>query len=201
MFSLSLLGFVILVSFHDLHVVAQDVSIDSVNLRGFEGCNDINKIIDGWEDAVNMAKSIKDSININEAAYLEYLGPPNKLKAFDFNIKNMFSKASTFGQGSIGEPTLFKWDVYVRCDDYLKRCSPNTGAYTTNKKKNEPNGPDAIGDDLKTSTPVINFCPSYFQLTTLAKKIESYGNAKGDSKYDVRNYYYNTGTVFPKVDP
>jgi hypothetical protein len=171
---------------------AQGVSIESVNLRGFEGCSNLAKITDAWEDAINIANTIKDSININEAAALEYLGPPSQVSKFAHNIKDIFERASTFGQGSKGTPTLFKWDVYVRCDDYKNRCRSRTGAYTTNYKKNDPQGPEAVGDDLKTSTPLINFCPYFFRLDNLSAKVD-YWKDKREGRLDLWNYSHNTG--------
>lgn len=56
---------------------AQDVSIGSVVLHGFQGCTEKHKQIIGkaWDDAIKIAKAAKN-IKWEEAPAIDYLGPP-----------------------------------------------------------------------------------------------------------------------------
>jgi hypothetical protein len=92
--------------------------VSSINLAGWEGCSSAQQkaISYGWEDAFSLANYLK-SPNFNEAAALEFLGPPGYNKQYQQGISDTFTRLSTFGQGSRGVPSFFKWTVYVRCDD------------------------------------------------------------------------------------
>lgn len=90
-----------------------------------------------------MANSVKDSLDFNGEAAIEFLGPPAALGDYKTNVKDIITRTATFGQANFG--SVFGWNVYIRCNDPDKVCSKSPGrlAYTINKLKNDPNGREA----------------------------------------------------------
>jgi hypothetical protein len=174
----------------------QSANVQSVNLRGFEGCDDYMRVAikNGWEDAISMAHNVKDDINFNNAAELQFLGPPGYNLNRRENIQAVFEKASGFGQGSWRVPAASRIDVYVRCDDRLDKCKSGAPAYTENKMKNQPDGPKPkTVQEHREASPVITYCPSYFDMKRLDELISS--NQKEDLAHRVNldHYQQNTG--------
>lgn len=173
----------------------QPLSVNSINLAGWQGCSSADQTIisRSWEDAVTLAESLT-SPNFNEAAALEYLGPPGYNKAYQQSISDIFTRLSTFGQGSKGEPSFFKWTIYVRCDDWLNICTKlrSAGAYTENRVGG-PNGPKATFGARLDSTTVINYCPLFFDLPNLNDKIGQNQNEEANIKLNLDWYRGNTG--------
>lgn len=179
-----------------LPAVLADVEFLSINLKGWEGCtNDQSaKISAAWENAVKMAGALDGNIDWNEAAAVEYLGPPVYTDDYKDEIISIFKNAATFGQGSRWTPTPLKWDAYVRCDNWKGNCNTSgVKAYTENHMT-DPNGKKPESDhERDTSTPVINFCPRWFKMGTLAEKIAENKNKENSQKYNLDYYVNNRG--------
>lgn len=90
-----------------------------------------------------MVTSVKESLNFDGEAAIDFLGPPDALGDYKTNIKDIITNTATFGQANFG--SVFGWNVYLRCKDPENKCgrSPGRMAYTVNKLKNDPDGRDA----------------------------------------------------------
>jgi hypothetical protein len=182
-----------------LSTVLAEVEFLSINLKGWQNCDNAQmaKISSAWENAVKMAAALRGNINFNEAAAVEYLGPPAYTSDYADEIRQVFENAATFGQGSKWTPTPLKWDAYVRCDDWRRRCGrPGVRAYTTNHMT-DPNGKKPASDhERDTSTPVMNLCPSFFKMDTFTEKIAQNKNKEISQKYNLEYYFVNRGLSF-----
>jgi hypothetical protein len=183
-------------------LVLADVEFLSINLKGWQGCNNAQsaKISAAWENAVRMAAAVKDNVDLNEAASVEYFGPPVFSEDYKDEIRGVFSNAATFSQGSKWTPTPFKWDAYVRCDNWKGNCNTRgVAAYNVNKI-GTPEGKDAKSDDERErSTPVMNFCPMWFRLPSLTEKIALNRDENIRFKYDLESYASNRGMSHPEI--
>ncbi|THC89832.1 hypothetical protein EYZ11_010716 [Aspergillus tanneri] len=165
----------------------------ATRLFGFDGCTDAQEkaITSGWQQSWkimnHMYQVAKKGIDFNEAAAVEFLGPPayNQQEQSDFIAA--FKQLSTIQPGWGG---WFAWKLAVRCDDfkYMCPCNIETGviAYTVQK-------------DPKHQEPSISFCPKYFNLPTLDSKIKEWANKETNipSDYaDMDNYYPNQGATW-----
>jgi hypothetical protein len=183
-------------------LVLADVEHLSINLKGWQGCNNAQsaKISAAWENAVKMAAAVKDNVDLNEAVSVEYFGPPAFSADSVDEIRGVFSNAAIFSQGSKWTPTPLKWDAYVRCNNWKGDCNiRGVAAYNVNKKWT-PEGKDAKSDDERErSTPVMNFCPMWFRLPSLTEKIAWNQNEKIRLKYNLENYTSNRGMSHPET--
>ena len=178
------------------------VVVNSINLI-FKGCEDWKKrmISDGWEDAVWLAKGLS-GINWNEAAALEFLGPPAWTEPHRSHVQGVFDNAGTFSQGSIGTPSWFKWDAYVRCDDWLGKCknNPSAGAYTENRMGGPDGNRPKSNSERASSTMIITYCDRFFAAKRLSDKIAENQNEATYIKYNLDWYRENTGTLNPQAN-
>jgi hypothetical protein len=148
--------------------------------------------------AVKMAAALQGNINFNEAAAVEYLGPPVYTGPHQDDIRNIFQNAATFSQGSKWTPTPFKWDAYVRCDDWRSKCHRlGVDAYTGNyigppDFDNGPKTPDS-NQEHDQSTMVMNFCPSFFNLVSFGEIVSKWKDEQNYIKYDLDWYRANRG--------
>lgn len=189
------------------HCADQPLTVNSINLAGWEDCSSTQQraISHGWEDAVSLANALR-SPNFNEAAALEFLGPPGFNKQYQQSISDIFTRVSTFGQGSRGVPSFFKWTVYVRCDDWRGAClklrNAGAAAYTENWST-VPNDPDGKrvtkAADRKTSVTVINYCSRYFNYPRLNDKINEKLDQQANIKLNLDWYRANTGKTGTSV--
>jgi hypothetical protein len=180
-------------------VLANDFEILSINLVGWEGCSNSQraKISQGWEGAIKMAGALQGDVMFNEAAAVEYLGPPVHTEVYQDQYREIFRQASTFGQGSKWTPTPLKWKVYVRCDDWRNTCGSTAGteAYTKNVVGEIRNAREPKSDaEHIASTPVINFCDGYFQAPSFQERVASRKNEANYIKYNLDWYRDNRGT-------
>lgn len=178
-----------------------DVEVLSINLKGWENCDNEKraKISSAWENGVKLAAALDGNINFNEAAAVEYLGPPVFTEKYQDSIRNVFKNAATFGQGSSWTPTPLKWDAYVRCDDWKKRCHiQGTKAYTSNHMTDPSGETPRTHLEREHSTPVINFCDAFFRMDSLADKIEAMKNRPIAQKYNLDWYVFNRGKLIWK---
>ncbi|KAI9761721.1 MAG: hypothetical protein M1840_001725, partial [Geoglossum simile] len=142
---------------------AQD---DNDNLRtqlvGFEGCDQTkqNTIRQAWRDSWQIMDVIGDiNINWDEAAAVEFLGPPAFNQGQRAAIQDILRNLGTITGRGIPVPP-FDWSVHVRCDDWKLWCPSSvdkTEAYTTNED----------GNNIAT----INFCDPFFTKPTLGAVI------------------------------
>ena len=129
-----------------------------------------------------MAAAVKDNIDFNEEAAVEFFGPPPYSDKYAANVRDIVNFASEFGQGSKWYPAPYKWQVYIQCDDWNKRCRSNSGrkAYAGNYLLDK-DFPKVIHEPLTDekhlkSSPVINFCPAYFNMSNFAKVVDDNQN-------------------------
>jgi hypothetical protein len=86
-------------------------------------------------------------IDWNEAAALEFLGPPGLNLQYQATIQQILNNLGTMDGHWVEVP--LDWSINVRCDDWLNDCELGDSAYTT------MTGPMGIA--------TINFCPSFFK--------------------------------------
>jgi hypothetical protein len=221
MFSVTMLYFIlhILVVFLCSPVKAQDqngdITIQSTNLKGWQGCNNNQKkrVRQAWEDAIYMAKDLAgddkaemDKLDFNDAAALEFLGPAGKLKDYQTDFREMFKKVMGWGQGSGILPPVAKWDIFMRCDDWQNACAkvgPSAMAYTENRLQHQPDGgkkPKSV-DEHRHATPIINLCPGFFIQDSWMDKVGKMKNDKNDNhRLDINWWLGNTGKCFSPIN-
>ncbi|KAI9761719.1 MAG: hypothetical protein M1840_001723 [Geoglossum simile] len=166
-------------------VSAQDDDLRT-QLVGFDGCNAqrVDAIRQAWRDSRPVMDVIRDiNINWNEAAALEYLGPPGYNRPNQAAIQDILRNLGTIT--GRGVPTPFDWQVHVRCDDWLQDCNFATGkteAYTTNED----------GRNIAT----INFCDGFFNKPPLSEAMRI-GRRSRDPKYkfNLEKYDETTGYI------
>jgi hypothetical protein len=120
----------------------------------------------------------KLKIDWNEAAAVEFLGPPGYNVEYRAAIQDILNNLGTMtGHIFIDWPT--DWSINVRCDDWLNYCG-RLAAYTVNR------GPKAKA--------TINFCNNFFKEWDLDEQV-SKGRNTGDFywKYDMRSYERSKG--------
>ncbi|KAJ6014734.1 hypothetical protein N7540_009325 [Penicillium herquei] len=130
-----------------------NLTILGTALIGNDGCTALQKqqIKSGWVQSWKIMNYIykvaKAGIDFNEAAAVEYLGPPSMNKDQWSNYKTIYLNLATIQPGWID---LFAWKIAIRCDDPHVQCScgkgVNTIAYT-------------VQSDPKYGVAAINFCP------------------------------------------
>ncbi|EEA25067.1 conserved hypothetical protein [Talaromyces marneffei ATCC 18224] len=130
-------------------------------LVGHNGCDKQQQrtIYSGWQQSWEIMNYIMpvaydgNGIDFNEAAAVEYLGPPAMNKHLQERFKNIFIQLP------------WDWRIVTRCDDPRGACScgdeSTTVAYTLNSDPDEP------------SAPSINFCPEYFDRQTLSEVMKN----------------------------
>jgi hypothetical protein len=162
----------------------QDVSVLATVLVGWDGCSKAQQkaIYSGWQQSwklMNYAAGL--SINYNEAASHEYLGPSALNGDQRSHYQSIFSNIKTI-QPSWWIPGSMSWQLVVRCDDPLNRCVKDgqmaATAYTNQR-------------DAKYGLSRINFCPNYFNQDTLDNAIATWGDKTKqpvETWADVRNY-------------
>ena len=146
-------------------------------LVGFDGCNYHDKeqaIKAAWQQSWDVMDVIRDlDIDWNEAAALEFLGPPGYNKPFQDAIQQIVNNLGMMN-GTWVE-LLPDWAINVRCDDWAHRCSAMPIAYTDSR------GPTGLA--------TINFCNFFFYQPDLSNQVSRGENEKDHRwKYDVENY-------------
>ncbi|KAJ5657645.1 uncharacterized protein N7484_001294 [Penicillium longicatenatum] len=169
-----------------------NLTILGTALIGNDGCTALQKqqIRSGWVQSWKIMNYIykvaKAGIDFNEAAAVEYLGPPSMNQDQWSKYKAIYLNLATIQPGWID---LFAWKIAVRCDDPHLRCScgrdVNTIAYTAQ-------------NDIKYGVASISFCPQYFSLQTLNDAMYWADTTNIDpSLYaDLTNYYNNQALVW-----
>ncbi|KAI9763238.1 MAG: hypothetical protein M1840_000813 [Geoglossum simile] len=127
----------------------------------------------------------ENDVNWNDAAALEYLGPPGYNRERQGDIQDILHNLGTITGRGIPFPPL-DWSVHVRCDDWLSDCSGangKTNAYATNES------PDNIA--------TINFCAGYFRYPSLRTAVRR-GRSSSDLtfKHNLNNYDRTTGVIY-----
>ncbi|KAJ5992306.1 hypothetical protein N7451_008030 [Penicillium sp. IBT 35674x] len=168
-----------------------NLTILGTALIGNDKCTALQKqqIRSGWVQSWKIMNYIykvaKAGIDFNEAAAVEYLGPPSMNQDQWSKYKAIYLNLATIQPGWID---LFAWKIAVRCDDPHLQCScgrgPSTIAYT-------------VQNDPKYGVAAINFCPQYFSLQTLNDAMYWADTTKGPTEYtDLINYYNNQAMVW-----
>ncbi|EAW20625.1 uncharacterized protein NFIA_030580 [Aspergillus fischeri NRRL 181] len=173
-----------------------NLTILGTALTGEDGCTTLQKkqIRSGWVESWKIMNYIykvaKAGIDFNEAAAVEYLGPPSMNQDQWSNYKAIYLNLATIQPGwKILDPfDWFAWKIAVRCDDPGLQCScgrdVNTIAYTVQK-------------DPKHQVAAINFCPQYFSLQTLKDAMYWADTTHTPGEYaDLNNYYNNQALVW-----
>lgn len=145
---------------------------------------------------------VKANIDWNEAAALEFLGPPGLNQRKQAQIQAVLANMATM----IYSYSPFNHYIHARCDDPKKKCQnrpqddpcepnpPNPGrapktlpnAYTNNLDHND-------------GYPMINFCDGFMNLRSLADGY-TYGSAlTRPAKYDIDNYNNRATTFFHEL--
>jgi hypothetical protein len=183
-------------------IQAQNLSVNAVNLVGWEGCSVgmKKKIAASWEDAVNIGQSFVDTkINWNEAAALEYLAPPGFNEGVRTQIEDVLENVATFGQGSwFWHPTPLKWKIFVRCDDWKSRCRSQPAVAYTDNFIGSPTGSKPRGNDArsKADVTVMNFCPTFDLLPSLSEVIAENKKFTKETQLNLDNYRGNRGKIY-----
>lgn len=155
-------------------------------LVGYDGCDccGIDKrqaIKTAWQQSWDVMDVIRElHIDWNEAAALEFLGPPGFNVQYQAAIQQIINNLGTMNGHWVELP--LDWSINVRCDDWDRGCSSShpTVAYTVN------NGPRGIA--------TINFCDDFFNEPDLFDQLLR-GQQSPDYKwkYDMRNYEDSKG--------
>jgi hypothetical protein len=150
-------------------------------LVGYNGCPmDQRKDIEvTWQQSWDVMDVIRElRIDWNEAAALEYLGPPGFNVQYQATIQQILNNLGTMN-GHWAESPL-DWTINVRCDDWLDECGTHNVAYTTDT------GPRGIA--------TINFCDRFFKSPDLFQQV-SRGQKSGDYwwKYNMISYSNSKG--------
>ncbi|KAN0075850.1 hypothetical protein V8E54_007120 [Elaphomyces granulatus] len=158
-------------------------------LVGYDGCNccGIDKrqaIKTAWQQSWDVMDVIRElHIDWNEAAALEFLGPPGFNVQYQAVIQQIINNLGTMNGHWVELP--LDWSINVRCDDWDRGCSSShpTVAYTVN------NGPRGIA--------TINFCDDFFNEPDLFDQLLR-GQQSPDYKwkYDMRNYEDSKAVTF-----
>ncbi|KAI9763098.1 MAG: hypothetical protein M1840_000910 [Geoglossum simile] len=157
---------------------AQDDDLRT-RLVGFEGCDQTqtDSIRAAWRDSWQVMDVIREiNINWDEAAAVEFLGPPGFNQGRQAAIQDILRNLGTITGRGIPVPPL-DWKVHVRCDDWKLWCpstADKTEAYTTN-------------EDGNNNIATINFCSKYFTKPTLSEAI---ANAR---RLNNPRYIFNLG--------
>ena len=127
-----------------------------------------------WEQSWDVMDIIRElDINWNEAAALEFLGPPGFNAPNQAAIKQIINNLGTMNGNWVETP--LDWAINVRCDDWDRGCRSTTAAYTVNS------GPRGMA--------TINFCPGFFSQPKLFDQVTKGVNSRSYTyKYDMRNY-------------
>ncbi|PWI71638.1 hypothetical protein PCL_11732 [Purpureocillium lilacinum] len=163
------------------------------SLYGYDKCGDISSHIKGWineayTDAnklVNL-EGVKEKIDWNSAASLEYLGPPALNKDQQKQIQAVFKNVATVSPGYAPFPN---W-IRVRCDDPAQVCSYKCP--TTQEDESEgqviayARNPDVAAG---RKWPDISFCPVWYGMRNLDNAI-AWGSGRSNPKnsQDISNY-------------
>ncbi|KAI9765020.1 MAG: hypothetical protein M1840_007845 [Geoglossum simile] len=166
-------------------VFAQDDDLRT-RLIGFDGCDQsqVDAIRTGWRDSWQVMDTIREiNVNWNEAAAVEFLGPPGYNQGRRATIQDILHSLGTITGRGVPFPPL-DWRVHVRCDDWKFECpsaADKTEAYTTNEDQN--------------NIATINFCPRFFRKATLSAVI---ANARrlNDRRYTFNLANYDDTTSF-----
>ncbi|KAJ2984320.1 hypothetical protein NUW58_g6102 [Xylaria curta] len=169
------------------------------SLYGYDGCNDISEHIKGWinEDytdankLVNM-QGVKDEIDWNSAAALEYLGPPALNKDQQQQIQAVFANTATAAPGIAPFPNWIRVLFNVRCDDPAHACSERCPATQEDESEGQviayARNPNTSAD---RKWPDIRFCPILNRMRILDNAI-AYGSGRHNHKdsQDIANYFF-----------
>jgi hypothetical protein len=157
-------------------------------LVGYDGCTccpvDQKKIIKvAWQQSWDVMDVIREveEINWNEAAALDYLGPPSFNVQYQATIQEIFTNLGTMNGHWAESP--FDWSINVRCDDWLHLCGTSTDAHVA---YTEDTGPRRIA--------TINFCDKIFKSPDLIRQV-SRGQKSSNylQKYNMVSYANSTG--------
>ncbi|KAH8170203.1 hypothetical protein LIA77_10747 [Sarocladium implicatum] len=181
-------------------------------LHGFTGCTDVQKYVieTSWKQMLNMAEEIKGKVNFDEKVAVDFLGNPKHNKNKQGDIRAMIDSVASWQLGGRidwhlkmtchdpnrrlklvgasfpdGCPKGAKKEDYDKCasrcwkavkdrDGNLQRWEPGAAAYTESWKSTE------VGR--------INFCPGFFNTKTCVDVLHTYGNYRGENKWNMVNY-------------
>lgn len=168
------------------------MSTDSLH----RGCNSAQKsaIKTAYNDFKTLANQdgVKEDIDFNSAAALEYLGPSALNKNQQVDFQKIFTNAATVYPGSTFTPIPLANYISVRCDDPAVKCpvcksdTSDAGSVTAYSSNKDP-------DDARF--PFINFCPAFFRKPTLAKAIKT-GSTRTDPTEKFKMTTYNNQGEF-----
>jgi hypothetical protein len=156
-------------------------------LVGFDGCSHHDKekaIKAAWQQSWDVMDVIRDlDIDWNEAAALEFLGPPGFNKPFQEAIQQIVNSLGMMNGTWVEFPP--DCAINVRCDDWAHRCGAMPIAYTDSK------GPTGLA--------TINFCNFFFYQPDLSDQVSRGENERNYRwKYDMENYERTRGEA---LDP
>ncbi|KAI0443025.1 hypothetical protein F4803DRAFT_550595 [Xylaria telfairii] len=170
------------------------------SLYGFDECDKISPSIRGWineayADANRLVNlpGVKEKIDWNSAAALEYLGPSALNKDQQKQIQAVLANMATVSPGLAPFPN---W-IRVRCDDPVRAC---TYKCPTTQDNNEEGQVIAYSRNPNPAQgrrwPDISFCPIWYGMRNLDNAIQ-YGTGFSNprQKQDISRYV-SRGSAF-----
>ncbi|CAK1364023.1 hypothetical protein CB0940_04010 [Cercospora beticola] len=176
-------------------------------LYGWEGCQpgQKDKIKKAYYDAWTMSSldGVKANIDWNEAAALEFLGPPGLNKPQQAQIQAVLANMATVIYSYINP---FTHPLHVRCDDPGKLCQNRSKDDRCQPKSSKPvDKPERLPNAYSKNTgysddyPTINFCEGFMKLRSLEDGY-SYGSAlTAPARYDIDQYNNRATTFFHEL--
>lgn len=188
----------------------------ATRLVRWDGCDSVNKrlIYSGWQQSWKIMNKMYYNayydMNFNEAAAVEYLGPPATNARWQDSYKgefawpgiyNILRLASILLSAFTSSKTLldvyinlasiqpgyvttpFDWRLHVRCDDPALLCSCG-GGNTIHAY--------TVNRDSESGLARINFCPSYFSMSNLDASMKH-----GNDKSMPESWWANLNTYVP----
>ncbi|KAF2728857.1 hypothetical protein EJ04DRAFT_503396 [Polyplosphaeria fusca] len=185
-----------------------DLTIDGVDIN-FAGCDEINPktgksmktdIINAWDDAIDLANAVTEIDTNTDIGSFDCMGYKilsvyNNLGSFGRNFfwgwrVNAFCPSEDANLWRLCDAghVAFQWDTM--CKDGRCPCAARNDDGSC--KQEGDNKIDRNPDDSYIN---IQFCPSFFQYSSLKEVVDSGKNAPKEEKYSMNSYWNNRGKI------
>lgn len=157
----------------------------ATSLTGGEGCDthELSHINAGFQEMAIIFQAALPYEPIGQPA-VEFFGLPNLVGNYTSMIETNLQRAANFGKLEASEGPANS-DIHVRCDDPLGVCrfgNRREGSHAAYNIGNEPH---------------IVFCPDYFLLDPLKKRVDK--NAEDQTEKDKLMEYYTRATLWARM--